>query len=97
MVFSLCPDRGHEGCIREVPQEDRCSSIYINYYALSPCIYMHLRFMLLSLHPGNLIRNIDWYLFSQVKINHDVREFILDSGTIANTYSVSVCSQALCF
>jgi hypothetical protein len=34
MGFSLYPERGHEGCICEVPQEDRCSSMYINYYAL---------------------------------------------------------------
>ncbi len=26
------PERGHEGHIREVPQEDRCSNMYINLY-----------------------------------------------------------------
>jgi hypothetical protein len=67
MGFSLCPERGHEGRIREVPQEDCCSSMYINYHALWSCIYVHLHFMLLSLHLGNLICNIDWCLFSQVK------------------------------
>ncbi len=43
MGFSLCPERGHEGCIREVPQEDGCSSMYIDYYALSSCINMYSR------------------------------------------------------
>jgi hypothetical protein len=60
MGFSLCPERGHEGRTREMSQEDRCSSMYINYYALSSCIYMYSRFMLLSLHLGNLIHHIDW-------------------------------------
>jgi hypothetical protein len=41
MGFSLCPERGHEGRTREVPQEDRCSSMYIDHYALPPCIYMY--------------------------------------------------------
>ncbi len=33
MGLSLSPERGSEGCIREVLQEDRCSSMYSNYYA----------------------------------------------------------------
>jgi hypothetical protein len=37
MGFSLCPERDHEGCIRQVPQEDRCSSMYIDHYALLSC------------------------------------------------------------
>ncbi len=57
MGFSLCPERGHEGRICEVPQEDHCSSMYISYYALLSCTYMYSCFMLLSLHLGNLIRN----------------------------------------
>jgi hypothetical protein len=65
MGFSLCPEQGHEGCICEVPQD--CSSMYINYYALSSYFYIYSCFMLLSLHLGNQIRNIDWWLFSQVK------------------------------
>ncbi len=44
--FSLCPERGHKGRIREVPQEIGCSSMYINYYALSSCIYMYSRIMI---------------------------------------------------
>ncbi len=80
MWFSLCTEQGHEGRICEVPQEDHCSSMYINYYALSSSIYMYSRFTLLSLHLGNLIQNI----FCRLKINHGVHEFILDSGTIAN-------------
>jgi hypothetical protein len=29
-----CLERGHEGRIREVPREDRCSSMYIDHCAL---------------------------------------------------------------
>ncbi len=71
MGFSICPERGHEGHTREVPQEDRCSSMYMDYYAWSSCTYLHaltimirlfyyLVFDYLSLaflHVGNLIRN----------------------------------------
>jgi hypothetical protein len=67
MGFSLCLEWGHEGRIHEVPQEDCCSSMYINYYAFCPestCIHI---FMLLPLGLGNLIHNIDWLLFSLVK------------------------------
>ncbi len=31
MGLSLSPERGHEGCIRKVLPEDRCSSMYSNY------------------------------------------------------------------
>jgi hypothetical protein len=41
--------------------------------------------MLLFLHPGMLIRNTDSCLFYRLKINHDSQEFILESGTVANT------------
>jgi hypothetical protein len=36
MGLSLSPELGHEGHIREVLQEDRCSSMYSNYMHLSP-------------------------------------------------------------
>jgi hypothetical protein len=39
MGLSLSPERGHEGHIREVLQEDRCSSMYSNYYAF---VVLHL-------------------------------------------------------
>jgi hypothetical protein len=32
MGLSLSPERGHKGHILEVLQEDRCSSMYSNYY-----------------------------------------------------------------
>jgi hypothetical protein len=38
MRLSLSPERGHEGRIREVLQEDRSSSMYSNYHALPSCI-----------------------------------------------------------
>jgi hypothetical protein len=34
MGLSLIPEQGHEGRICEVLQEDRCSSMYSNYYAI---------------------------------------------------------------
>jgi hypothetical protein len=87
MGLSLSLERGHEGRIREVPQEDCCSSMYSNNYSLSSRIFMYSCIMLLFLHFGNLIRNIDWCLFfRRLKINHDTHEFILKSGTIANSY-----------
>jgi hypothetical protein len=49
---------------------------------------MHSRIMLLFLHPGNLIRILIGVYFRRLKINHDTHEFILESGTIANSYSV---------
>jgi hypothetical protein len=46
MGHRLCTEQGHEGHICEVPQEDVCPSMYINYYALSSCIYMYCRIMI---------------------------------------------------
>jgi hypothetical protein len=43
MGFSLYREQGRKGRTHEVPQEDRCSSIYIDYYALPSCIYMYSR------------------------------------------------------
>ncbi len=81
MGLSLCPERGHEGCNCKVPREDRCSSIYIVYYAFLSCIYIYVftsmihlfdysvvDYLLLPfLHVGNLICNTIWCLFSPVK------------------------------
>ncbi len=64
MGLSLSLERGHEGRIREVLQEDRCSSMYGNYHAFAPHILKHSHIVSLFLHPGNLIRNVDWCLFS---------------------------------
>ncbi len=41
MGFSLSPERGHEVRTREVPQEDRCSSMYTNCYAFLSCTHMY--------------------------------------------------------
>jgi hypothetical protein len=41
MGLSLSPERSHEGCIREVLQEDRCSSMFSNYYAFA-ILYLHV-------------------------------------------------------
>jgi hypothetical protein len=41
MGLSLSSERGHEGRIREMLQEDRCSSKYSNYYAFL-VLYLHV-------------------------------------------------------
>ncbi len=64
MGLSLSLERGHEGRIREVLQEDRCSSMYSNYCAFTSYIFTYSCIVLLFLHPGNLIHNIDWCLCS---------------------------------
>jgi hypothetical protein len=46
MGLSLSLERGHEGHIREVLQEDRCSSMYSNYMHLSSCNVMYSRIVL---------------------------------------------------
>jgi hypothetical protein len=50
MGLSLCPERGHEGRIRKVLQEDCCSSMYSNYYAFV-VLYLHV-FMYCALVPA---------------------------------------------
>jgi hypothetical protein len=63
MGLSLSLERGHEGRIREVLQEDRCSSMYSNDMHLSSCNIVYSCIMCKFLHLGNLIRNTDWCLF----------------------------------
>jgi hypothetical protein len=46
MGLSLSLERSHEGHIRDVLQEDSCSSIYRNYMYLSSCNIMCSRNML---------------------------------------------------
>jgi hypothetical protein len=41
MGLSLNLERGHEGRISEVLQEDRCSSMYSNYYAFA-ALYLYV-------------------------------------------------------
>jgi hypothetical protein len=47
MGFSLPPERGYRGRICKVLQEDHCSSMYSNYYALSFCNVMYSHIVLL--------------------------------------------------
>jgi hypothetical protein len=49
MGLSLSLERGHEGRIREVLQEDRCSSMYSNSMHLSSCNIMYSPIVLLLL------------------------------------------------
>ncbi len=47
---------------------------------------MYSRIVLLFPALRDLICNINWCLFSRrLKINHDSHEFILESGTVANS------------
>jgi hypothetical protein len=59
MGLSLSLERGYEGRIREVLQEDGCSSMFSNYTVLSSCNIIYSCNMSQFLHLGNLIRNID--------------------------------------
>jgi hypothetical protein len=94
MGLSLSLERGHEGHVREVLQED-CSNTYSNYTVLSSCNIIYSRNMSQFPHTGNLIRNIDWCLFfRRLKINHDSHEFILESGTVANSHSLRILISA---
>ncbi len=93
MGLNLCPERGHEGGIHEVLQEDRCSSMYSNYYAFV-VLYLHV-FMYHATIPASresdVIHNINWCLFfRRLKINHDTHEFILESGTVANSNACNI-------
>ncbi len=63
MGLSLSLERGHEGHIREMLQEDCCSSMYSNYMHLPSCKSVYSHIVLQFLHLGNQIRNIDWCLF----------------------------------
>jgi hypothetical protein len=87
MGLSSSPEQGHEGHVREVPQEDHGSSMYSNYMQLCVVVellIMHSRIVLLFLYQGN------WYIiligvyFRRLKINHDSHEFILETGYVAN-------------
>jgi hypothetical protein len=51
---------------------------------------MHSHIVLLFLHQGNCYIILIDVIFCRLKINHDSHEFILESGTIANSY-ISYC------
>jgi hypothetical protein len=86
--LNLSLERGHEGCIREVLQEDGCSSIYKSWLCVLTCIISvsSLSMPYNYLLPGNLFTLLTAVYFSQVKINHDSHEFILESGNVMNSY-----------
>ncbi len=55
MGLTLSLERGHEGHIREVPQADRCSSMYSNHMQLCIVVVLQIvrsHIMLLFLHQG---------------------------------------------
>jgi hypothetical protein len=91
---SLTLGRGHEGCFREVLQEDSRSSMYrtiivwlpawkilaVNFSnMLHACYYDYLV-------SSNWIEILTDVYFHRLKINHDSHEFILESGTVANSF-----------
>jgi hypothetical protein len=87
MGLSSSPERGHEGLIHEVPQEDHCSIMYSNYMKFCVVVIlliMHSRIVLLLLYQGNWYIILNGVYFRRLKINHDSHEFILESGTVAN-------------
>jgi hypothetical protein len=51
MGLSLSPERGHEGRIHEVLQEDHCSSMYSNYYAF--VMYSHIVLLFSAFRESN--------------------------------------------
>ncbi len=85
--LSLSPDRGHEGRIREVLQEDWCSSMYSKLCVIIIKQHMHSHTISLFPHSGILIQNTDCCLFSQVKNKPWLPWVYSESGTIANTYN----------
>jgi hypothetical protein len=86
---SLSLEQGHEGGIREVLQEDGCSSMYKSWL----CVLTHIISICSLSMPCNYLQLGNWFtcwllfIFRRLKINHDSHEFILESGTVANTYS----------
>ncbi len=82
------PERGHEGNIHEVLQEDRSSSMYSNYYVLLSCISCILVSCCYSCTQGIWFVVLIGVYFRRLKINHDTYEFILESGTIVNNKSI---------
>ncbi len=81
--LSLSLERGHEGCIREVLQEDGCSSMS----KLCLCV-LATTIITSSYHDYLIFR--DWlqcwlvFIFHGLKIIHVSHELILESGTVAN-------------
>jgi hypothetical protein len=65
-----------------------CTS-YNNVFMSVQSPYVLLVCLEIILYPG-LIHFTDCCLFSQVKINHDSHEFILESGTVANNTGVYI-------
>jgi hypothetical protein len=67
-----------------------CRLVSVHIHVMT-CLYFYPALGYLSLpllHVQNLIHNSNWCLFRRLKINHDVHELILDSGTVANTIYV---------
>ncbi len=85
--LSLSLEWGHEGHIREVLQEDGCSSMYKSWLCGLTCI---ISVCSLSM-PYNYLRP-NWFtllttvIFRRLKINYDSHEFILE--TVVNNYTI---------
>jgi hypothetical protein len=94
MGLSSSLQRGLEGRIREVLQEDGCSSMCSNYHMLIfvKC-HVFLQYACNSLRLGKLIRNTDWCLFfRRLKITKTPMSLYLNlapSRTITNSSNLS--------
>jgi hypothetical protein len=62
MKLNLSPERGYEGRIREVLQEDRCSSMYSNYHAFV-IFYLHVFTYHVAIPAFRESASVDWCLF----------------------------------
>jgi hypothetical protein len=72
--------------------------LHVLTYYDSLCSIFSIRLSVAIPVSRRLICNINWRLFSRLKINHDVHEFILDSGTVANNNkSVVYVMERCCF
>ncbi len=96
MGLSLSPERGHEGRSHEVPKEDCCSSMYSNnmhfvvlYLRVSMC-----RTIISVFRENQYVILIAVYF--RLKINHDIHEFTLDSGTVANRWYLANFPPSCC-
>ncbi len=89
-------DWGHDGCIRELLQEDGCSSSMYRIMIMYLCWRKKKSWVTCNMSP---VINYDYsmickqslqywsmFIFRRLKINHDSHEFILEFSTVVNSY-----------
>ncbi len=92
--LSLSLQQGHEGYIREVLQEDGCSSMYNSWLRIFVRIIPCALLICPVWYQSWFILLIAVY-FSRLKIKHDSHEFLLESGTVANIYHIIVWNGSI--